>query len=327
MLKVLYAAADNQNAKIQLERFLKSVKNKPYIIKVAAYRQSSPSINIDWTLDCLLNMFKPDLFSLGENENLETYYNQVKYFNPDLIISDLEYFTSYIANLLNIKLWQCSSSLINFALTRREKYNLGVFKKHAYMFYKNPLIVQRTINIIENSDWCGVYSHFGDSDRTPDIQSKYEWVRPYHNIGKNYIPCQHSIVAAMTGNNIKILDVIKRHMDAVAFMDTAPGNYQNITVKPLSNQEEYFCNLRNCELFVCGGQTSFLADAFYNGKHAAVVPILKDAESAINSEISESFGISTSIYNAQDLIPLFGAQVSPKYSPNIKYLHEKLDEL
>ena len=59
MLKILYAAANNENAKIQLGRFIKAMEGKPYIVKVAAYKKSSPRINIDWTLDCLLNILRP----------------------------------------------------------------------------------------------------------------------------------------------------------------------------------------------------------------------------------------------------------------------------
>ena len=327
MLKILYAASNNQNAKIQLERFLRAVQDKPYQIKIAAYKQSSPRANVDWTLDCLLNMFKPDLVSIEENDNLQTYFDQVQYFAPDLIISDLEYFTSYIASVLNITLWQCSSSIINYALTTKEKYDLGIFKRHAYIFNKNPLQTQRHVNAISNSTWIGVYSHLGDSAAPPALKSGYEWVRPYHQIGKVSIPCQHNVVAGMTNTNTKILDLIKRNADAVAFMNEAPGKYDNIAVKPLDNQEEYFCNLKNSRLFVCAGQTSFLADAFYNGKRAAVVTDYKDPECVLNSEISNNFGLSSDVHYIEDLIKTMDYKVSPSYSPTIKYLHEKIEEL
>ena len=326
-MKILYAASNNQNAKIQLERFLKAVQDKPYQIKIAAYKQSMPRASVDWTLDCLLNMFKPDLISIEENDNLQTYFDQVKYFAPDLVISDLEYFTSYIASLLNITLWQCSSSIINYALTTKEKYNLGLFKRHAHTFNRNPLQTQRHINALSNSNWNGVYSHLGDSAVPPALKEGYEWVRPYHQIGKVSIPCQHNVVAGMTDTNIKILDLIKRNSDAVAFMNDAPGRYNNVIVKPLDNQEEYFCNLKNSHLFVCAGQTSFLADAFYNGKYPAVITDYKDAECILNSEISENFRLSSCAHQVEDLIKVMDYKVFPSYSPTIKYLHEKIEEL
>jgi hypothetical protein len=328
MLKILYAASNNQNARIQLERFLQAVRGKPYIIKIAAYQQSTPcNVSVDWTLNCLLNMFKPETLFFQDNENLQIYYEQVKYFNPDLIISDLEHFTSYIAGVLNIRLWQCSSSIINYALTTKQKYSLGLHKRHAYTFSKNQINTQRTINILNNSSWNGVYSHLGDSASPPTLKSNYQWVRPYHQIGKTTIPCRHNIVAGMLRANVKILDMLKRHPDCVAFMHDVSDNYQNIILKPLDNQEEYFCNLKNCNLFMCAGQTSFLADAFYNGKHAAVITDYKDAECILNSEISENFGHSTCVHNIEDLIKVMSYKVEPMYAPNIKYLHQKLEEL
>jgi hypothetical protein len=146
MLKILYAASENENAKIQLARFMQAMEGKPFIVKVAAYKKSSPPINIDWTLDCLKNIFKPDYVTL-DNDNFITYFNQVKYYKPDLIISDLEYYTSHIANVLNTTLWQCSSSIINFALSSNYKYNLGIFKRYAYLFNKSAIHIQRLTNV------------------------------------------------------------------------------------------------------------------------------------------------------------------------------------
>ena len=127
MFKILYAASNNINSKIQLARFMQAVKDEPYIIKIAAYKNSSPSIHIDWTLDYLVNIFDNGRINLND-DSFRTYLDQIKLYEPDLIISDLEYFTSYAANLLNITLWQCSSSIINFALSKKQKYNMGIFK-------------------------------------------------------------------------------------------------------------------------------------------------------------------------------------------------------
>src|SRR5215472_2925063 len=123
-MKILYAASNNQNAKIQLSRFLDAIGTN-HQIKIAAYKKSTPSgVNVDWTLDALLNIYRPNLLSL-HNDNLDIYYEQVRSYNPDVVVSDMEYFTSYVANDLNITLIQCSSSIINFALER--KYNLKLF--------------------------------------------------------------------------------------------------------------------------------------------------------------------------------------------------------
>lgn len=327
MLKILYAASNNENGKIMLSRFIKAIEGKPYIVKVAAYKQSSPqNISVDWTLDCLLNMFNVDAVST-ENENFVTYFNQVKYFNPDLIISDMEYFTSHIANVLNITLWQCSSSLITYGLTKSEKHNIGLYKKYSYLFHSDA-IVQRNINVIDNSNYNFVYSHFGDMENPPQLNDDFQWVRPYHVEGKDYIPCQHNLVAAALKNNKQIFNLLQKSLDNVVFTEFSDETYSNFTLKDIGNQEEYACNLRNCNLFLCEGQTSFLADAFYNNKYSIVLVNFKDAECVINSMFSEQFLLSHNIYNVQeDILCHTGKTVNSNYNADIRYLHEYLEEI
>lgn len=325
MLRILYAASNNSSSKIQLARFMQAMEGKPYQIKVAAYIKSSPkNLNIDWTLDSLLNIYKPDHISL-ENDNFRIYFDQVKYFAPDLIISDLEYFTSYIANVLDITLWQCSASMINFALT--EKYNLGLFKNYSYVLNKNPTHVQRLINIIDNSNCNFVYSHLGDINNPPVLKSNFEWMRPYHKMGRLYAPCRHNMVAALLHNNIKIVSLLKNYPDCVVFCDFHRSPNSNLMFKDIENTAEYSCNLHNANVFICEGQTSFLADAFYNGKRTVIVPNFDDAECIINNILSEHFKIGTSLYgdaiNIDDMID----KVCIPYDNHIKFLHERIEDL
>ena len=321
-VKILYAAANNVGSKIQLSRFLKTMGSE-HQIKVAAYKRSSPkNTNIDWTLDCLLNVYKSELISL-KNDNLNIYFEQVKAFAPDLIISDLEYFTSYIAGALNVKLWQCSSSLINFALTRKEKYNLGLFKYYSYLLNRDAEDSQRTINLIDNSDCNLVYSHYGDSLNPPDIAEPFEWIRPYHQAASPYIPCQHNIVAALYNSNKKIINVLKKQEDSVVFMESCVEKYPNLLVKDIENEEEYYCNLRNSNLFVCQGQGSFLADAFYNKKFALIYPDYEDAEAVINSQLSQKFGLGKVLSYEDNIQDVEVLDVLPE-DKEIKQLHQKI---
>ena len=327
MLKILYAASNSENSKIQLSRFLTAIKDNPYIIKIAAYKQSSPrDVSIDWTLDSLKNIFKPELISL-DNDNFITYYEQVKYFNPDLVISDLEYYTSYIANDLDIALWQCSSSLINYAVTNQDKSNVGFTTQYWYLLRKETR-PQRIVNIIDNSNYNFVYSHFGDLNNPPSLKDNYEWIRPYHKIGKEYAPCRHNIVAGLLKSNKKIFYLLKKYPDSVAFSDFSDENYSNLLVKDISNFEEYTCNLSNSNLFVCEGQTSFLADAFYNNKYSVVMVNFKDTECVLNSLFSEKFQLSHTIYDSdEDLTPYIKVPILGNYNSNVKYLHERLEEI
>lgn len=329
MLKILYAASNNSGAKIQLARFMEAMRDKPYIVKVAAYKKSSPQINIDWTLNCLLNIYKPDLLSLdNDNDNFNIYLDQVRYFAPDLIISDLEYFTSQIANILNVTLWQCSSSMLNFALSHEEKYNLGAFKHYSYILNKHPLHTQRTVNLIDNSNCNFVYSCLGDIEDSPKLKDQFEWIRPYHVVGKHSIPCQHNVIAATLGNNKRIIHLLKNHNDSVVFSDFDGEEYSNLLMKDIGNEAEYACNLRNSNIFVCEGQSSFLADAFYNQKYSIILTDLKDAECILNAAFAEKAQIGSAIYDSQiDLDVYMDKIITNQLNDTSKFLHERIEEL
>jgi len=325
-MKILYAASNNQNAKIQLSRFLRAMEGSAHQIKIAAYKKSSlKNVNIDWTLDALLNIYRPDLLSLY-GDNLNIYLEQVKSYAPDLIISDLEYFTSSVAIDLNITLWQCSSSLINYALVRNEKYNLGLFKYHAHALNRDTIHSQRMINVLDNSNRNFVYSHFGDMDEPPTLLDGFQWVRPYHQIARNSIPCQHHITAAFSVLDKHVIDFLKKYPDSVAFMDDPQERYQNVQVKDIRIVDEYYCNLKNSAFYICQGQTSFLADAFYNGKYALIFPDYEDAESITNSQLAQKIGIGRIMIFTEGLDG-FSMKVEPACSDSIKYLHEHIEEL
>ena len=322
-MKILYAASNNHNARIQLSRFLGQIYSG-HVIKIAAYKSSSPKgLSIDWTLDALLNIYRPDLLSV-DNDNLEVYFEQIKSFAPDLIISDLEYFTSYIANELNITLWQYSCSLINFALTKREKYNLGLFKHHAHSLNRDPVHTQRIVNMIDNSNCNLVCSHFGDTANPPNLQENFTWIRPYHKIAKKSVPCQHNVIAGLSSPDNKLISVLKKYPDSVVFMESPTQKHSNVQVKDIGMQDEYYCNLGNSSTFVCQGQASFLADAFYNKKAALIYPDYTNTESIINSQLSAHLQLGHIMTYEMDISAAPLLEISPAQSSAIGYLHNKL---
>jgi hypothetical protein len=324
-IKIVYAASNTYSAKLQLERFVAETIDKPYTIKLAAYKKSSPSnISIDWTLDCLYNMFRQGHIST-DNQNFEIYYNHIKSFDPDLIISDLEYFTSHIANTLNTKLWQCSSSLINFALTKEEKHTLGLYNQFAILIYRNPVHYDRQVNMINNSDDNFIYSYLGDAKQL-NIQEKYQWIRPYHLIGKKSKLSQHDIVGATIENNQNILKFLHKTSDSVLFSENYYEKYTNIISKELHNDEEYISNLYNSTFFVNGGQSSFLADAYYNKKFSFIIPDYNDLECIINSVVSDRYGLGRVIHDP-DTCDLEIPNINILYDNDVKFLHERIDEL
>lgn len=325
-MKIVYAAGEHSTAKLQLLRFLEAVGDR-HKIKIAAFKKSSPKgINIDWTLDCLKgpNDSRYRTLNFVRNENYELYKQSLQSFNPDLIISDLEYFTSMFATDLHVKIWQCSSYLITRGLNLKAMYALGIHRKYALLFAKTNVILDA---ILGNADRKMIYSHFGDLLYPPDLNDHYEWVRPYFKLGEPYWTCRHNVVAAGFGINKKLVRVLEKVPDSVLFSDFSDENH-NVLMKNLNNQEEYFCNLFNSKLFLTEGQTSFLSDAYYNGKYAVVYPNFQETECVLNAVCSEYCDLSKTIYsNNIDLSNFLDEQIKSTINPRIKFLHEKIEEL
>lgn len=324
-MKILYAAANREGSLLQLFRFLLAIKDKLHTIKVAAYKKSTPNVPIDWNLDALQNIFEPDHISFN-NDNLRLYLSQVEYFNPDLIISDLEPFTSYVALLLNKKLWHVSPSLLYYATPHAEKIQLSIYKSYGYLFNKNIKMQQQIKNHIFNADKNFIYSHLGDTNLIPNIPTNFEWIRPFYTTGKDSKACQHNLVAGVIKNDKSTINFIKHYEDAVIFTPFLDETYRDVVLKDVYNLTEFGCNIKNCNLFVSVGHADFLADAYYNRKYVFILPNFKEPECIINALYAERFNLGKILYNrkALDFQP---PKQTVNLNPNIKSLLEKIEEI
>jgi hypothetical protein len=100
--------------------------------------------------------------------------------------------------------------------------------------------------------------------------------------------------------------------------------YENLILKDIdNNDDEYYCNLRNSEFFVCQGQSSFVADAFYNSKFSFIWPDYNDIDSVINSQLAQKMKLGSIISSPIDFDI---NDVKSNYNNGIKYLHECIKE-
>ena len=192
-MKLLYAVGNRKGGHIQLARLLSTIPSafeENIQIKISGFNKSCPKLHLDWTLDALQNMFNVEHVSF-DNDNLRTYYHQVKDYKPDLIISDLELYTSYIGNQLNIPVWQVSSSLLYYGMEQQEKIKTNIYRHYSYLFNRQNVNDDILQNILINSDRKFIYSHFGDTSAIK-LTKGYEWIRPYHISGQESVPCQRT---------------------------------------------------------------------------------------------------------------------------------------
>lgn len=319
-MKILYAASNRIGAAQPINRFIHAIENKNYELKIAAYLGPQFIKPIDWNLSALINFLHPELMSFKSND-LEIYCEQVKSYNPDLIISDLEPYTSHVASALNIPIWQVSSNLLYTSL--EHKYNVGIYKHYSYIFNRHT---ELTKNQLYNSDMNFVYSHFGDLINPPALKEKFDWIRPYHLIGKISPPCQYESLIASLGRNKNINNLLKNKDDAVWFSDFTSETYPQIKLKDINNFSEYSCNLKNCQKFYCSGVSDFLADAFYNGKFSWILTDFEEDESILNSVLSDHFGLGKMLYEIPQELEKVEAPEC-QYNGNIKFLDEKIEEI
>jgi hypothetical protein len=158
----------------------------------------------------------------------------------------------------------------------------------------------------------------------PLLKNNFEWIRPYHIVGKESIPCRHNIVVGLLRNNKKIISLLKQHSDCVVFTDFCQEQYDTVSLKKIDNEIEYSCNLKNSNLFMCEGETGFLADAFYNNKYSVISTNFDDPECIINSVMSERYHLGSTEYN--DLGKLANIPINHQYSSSVAQLHDKIEE-
>ncbi len=322
-LKILYAASNSIGSKIRLYRFLNAIKDKNYNIKIAAYIKSSPNVSIDWTLDALLNIYDPKKICF-DNNVLKIYMDQIKYFNPDLIISDLEVFTSYIANTLNIKCWQVSPLLLNKAIPHYVKYNIGLYKNYSSLSNSHWTSDTYMANLIVNSDRKLVYSYFCDTNYF-DLNNGYEWVRPYYLDGKKTKTSEHNMIAITPECNKKIISFAQSHSDSIIFSEKNTEKFNGVINKSYLDEQEYACNLSSSNVILHEGHTSFMADCFYNKKYPFMIPDFINSECTMNSLFADYFNIGK-IINSKNL-PSNEEQIDFTFNKNSMYLHQRIEQL
>lgn len=314
-MKVLYAAGNRLGSHYQLKRFLNSVGNKNLDIKIAAFKKSLGDLDAHYTLDCLLNFTKPDN-GINFNGNYSYYRNEIKRFNPDLIISDFEVYTSILANELKVKLWQFSPVNLYYALTSSIKQGVGIHKYYSHLIDSNQRRAEYVGYMFANSNRKFVLSHLCDCAAPPALLEDYEWVRPSFVLGESKYNSNYLIVLA--DSNKKVLDDFK-NKNSILFSPFIFESFKNMKNFP-TESDEYKFAVEQCKAFITDGTECFLADAFYNGKYSFSNPRYDDIESITCSFMNEYCGIGKVDFGETDS---FSININEK----VKFISEYLDEL
>ena len=295
VMKILYSAGNRSGADIQLFRFLKYYSGD---IKIAAYVKSSQSLtHVDWTLDALDNDLVVKTYSYltfghkqappVSTEELKILIQDVKEYAPDLIICDMEPIMSHIAKTLNIRLWYCSPiHLQDGVLWEKGQKRYAASMENIRIYLSRMPEAERIL----------VYSPFCDVVNRPKLREKYEWVSPY------YFQVPH----AGQEENVAIINDDSRISELSRLLNCLYSfqlrlfsrfshNLSNIDSASISDEESCKEILKEGGWLFTTGETSFVADAFYNGIKICISPNLKDPETLLNAMMLRIYKIGDDV--------------------------------
>jgi hypothetical protein len=285
-MKIIYAGNNTIGSSVQAERICQALNS--HSVKIAGY--SFYHINLDWTLDCL-NTNKITF----SNSNFKRLYSQIEHYKPDLVISDYNFYFSYIAIKLKIKLYQVSSLIAWDFADPVFKSKLNLYKYNKKLFEGNWRTVANMSSVIENSDKLFCYSPFSDYYKVINLPSSISWVDPYvldkQPVLSKYDNCYPFII-----QNKNILHSIK-NTNTLLY---GSCDEQFNVIKNKYTNEKYNYGLIASDNLYCSGETSFIADGLYNNKNLHLFKV-NDLESLINIQYYEYFKPSNKILKNKKL--------------------------
>jgi len=319
-MRILYAAGNRQGSFFQLKRFLDTIRHKGIEYKISAYKKSLGNLSVDYTLDSLLNFVNSEQ-GFSYNGNYTYYYNEIKRFKPDLIISDLDPYTSIIALELGIVLWQVSPLLLYQALPYEVKYSAKINSNYSFLFSSNHRRKKSLSYIVNNSDRKFVVSHLCDAGKNIQLNPGFEWVRPEFVLSDENTE-ELEFVVALPSGSANIAHSL-RETNSIMFTNHNYDRYDKLLIENIYNEKEYKKQIGRGKVFISDGSAALSSDAFYNQKTSLFDVQPFDMESIIVSHLDEYFGLGKIIphdMNADNLAP---AQIV--INDKVKFLHEELE--
>jgi hypothetical protein len=122
------------------------------------------------------NYFKENHGQIGPHVNHEMadlIIDDLLEWQPELVISDCEYFTAMVAKALEIPLWYCSAVLQLVGIEHdRKEINTKIFDR-----------TKMYLDSLPQGDVYLIYSPLCDISSRPFLKKGFEWVRPYSVVG------------------------------------------------------------------------------------------------------------------------------------------------
>lgn len=301
-MKILYSAGDRLGAAHQLFGFLEYTAHD---VKVAAYQKSSRLISFtDWMLDSVLS----------DNHNLELLQQDIKIYDPDLVLIDGEPIVANIANELSIPILYCSPLHILD----------GISWKRGTLSYSAPIEKLRSmLNLLPIGISKLIYSPFGDIEGAPIIKNGFDWVCPYHVSVDESQSLYHNLMIVEDNERVNLIETLtkKLKLQKVCSLNL---NYETL--------------LRQTDWILSTGETQHVADALYNNKRISLIPNINDVETLLNAIMCSYLKIADDLGQIElmEFSATYEIEKSYNHRNNFRYsvndnkkmmLHERVDYL
>lgn len=346
LMKILYSINKGFDSYLQLYRFLQYVPNS-IEVRVAGYHSSLNDISADYTIDALFDFYGKIRTGTIFSRICQRFIDEIATYQPDLIINDLDFFTSYAAVELDIPYWLVSPFLFYFAASKALKDRLAVGQQYRYILSRQKNFHRYAFQM-ENAERRLITSYLGDVAMGPEPSLGFEWVRPYYVDTSQIGALQNSKFDGQTepkshpgflGMFSRLDKPLVRQIQLLGGELEYPRIYSPNsfeTFKGLEHRDihdlSYAEDLRRSYLCFNSGETSFVSDAFYSGKFSLAFPNLESAEAVVNSHAIEYFGIGEKLRTrmSYEQINTLASRYSPftiRWNNEVKQLHEYLEEL
>lgn len=206
-------------------------------------------------------------------KNVAIVYKTIKKFKPDIVITDFEHTTAYVANIMNLPL----ICICNVHSVTKMRYTVP--KKYLKDYRKAKLV----INIIyPKADYHLITTFFYQKTKSrncmlfpPILRKEIQKINPQR---KDYV-----LVYQTSKTNHKLINVLK-HIDKDFIIYGFDRDYKdkNLTFKRF-NEKEFLDDLGNCSACIANGGFSLVSEAVSLHKPLLSVPITGQFEQIINA--------------------------------------------
>ena len=206
--------------------------------------------------------------------NLRLMYNVAKSSNPDLVISDFEFYSNLLSKMLRIPLISLDNMHV---ITQCETDVPEEFKRDRF---RAASVVR---SFIQRPRYYLITSYFFPKIKNPQKVKMFPPILREKVLNLKPSTKEYILVYQTSDSNLKLLEVLKEFDDEFIIY----GFHKNEKLENLSfknfNEDEFFEDLAGARAVITNGGFSLISEAIYLEKPVYSIPVKKQFEQILNA--------------------------------------------